>query len=57
MVADPDPDVKAPDKRKGGRPSLNERFLAFIDNHPRCGWYIMAILLLNTLLNLLDLFH
>jgi hypothetical protein len=52
-MADTGRDVKAPDDEPRGW----KRVLAFVDSHPRCGWYVMAVLLLNTLLNLLDLFH
>ena len=60
MVAQKEPDVK-PDEAPRSPPddpcTLWDRFLYFIDHHPRCGWYIVGLLLLNTLLNLLDLFH
>lgn len=31
------------------------RFIAWIDCHPRVGWYIVALVTLNTILNLLDI--
>lgn len=34
-----------------------ERFLDFIDRHPRVGWYIAACATLNVVLNVLDLLH
>lgn len=37
--------------------SFGQRVSAWVDCHPRTGWYISALLLLNTVLNLIDLFH
>jgi hypothetical protein len=48
MVADEERDVKR---------SRREQCLAWIDSHPRVGWYWTVLLILNTILNFLDLFH
>lgn len=33
------------------------RMLGFIDTHPRVGWFIAVLTLLNVVLNLLQLVH
>ena len=44
-MARPDPDVK-PDSRRA--------LIAWLDAHPRTGWYCAFILTLNFILNLMD---
>lgn len=36
---------------------IHSRFVIWIDDHPRIGWYLAALSALNVLLNLLDLFR
>lgn len=34
-----------------------KRFVAFIDSHPRTGWYIAAVVTMNLLISIFNLFH
>lgn len=54
-----DRNVKGPDEKKRLLdPSRVARdLLRFIDCHPRAGWMWFGLMMLNTLLNFLDLFH
>jgi hypothetical protein len=57
-----DPDVKVPDEKKGWRYHLDPArwardLLCFIDAHPRAGWMWFVLMITNTILNFLDLFH
>jgi hypothetical protein len=58
-MADHGRDVKAPDERKKRLdPARWARdLLHFIDCHPRAGWMWFGLMIANTIINLLDLFH
>lgn len=36
---------------------LGEKFLEWIDRHPRTGWYISAVATLNLIVSVVGLFH
>lgn len=56
-MADKDPNVKVPKRKRLDPQRWMHDVLAFIDCHPRTGWMWFGLMILNTLLNLLDLFH
>ena len=35
---------------------INKSLIEFIDTHPRSGWYIAALAVLNTIFNVIELF-
>lgn len=49
------PDADPPVKSR--RDKFDDAVVRWIDCHPRTGWFIMTLLLLNTALNLLDLLN
>jgi hypothetical protein len=60
-MAAPSPDVKRPPPRSCGKCGWlvyrRDRCVAWIDKHPRLGWYLFALNFLNVVLNVLDLLH
>jgi len=57
-MAQQDRDVKSdPGHRRSNTALVLSRCLAFCDEHPRVGWYIAAMTTLNTVLNLVQVFH
>lgn len=56
MVAHKRTGVKEPCTSCGSvHANFREELMCWMDTHPRVGWFWAAVLLLNTLLNILDL--
>lgn len=56
-MARDDRNVKSDFAGASSKRGLMTDCLAFVDQHPRLGWYIATLATLNFALNLLDLFH
>lgn len=47
---------QATEKHKGFRRLNWEDVMIFVDKHPRTGWFLSSLMLLNTILNLVTIY-
>lgn len=50
------PDSIAQASNEVKKPNVLARSVAWIDSHPRTGWYVASVVTLNLLVNLVNLF-